>query len=139
MWGEYKPFPHAEDCDYAGLYSEAHVIDGYDATGVKYRRCFGCWVTEHDPLVMKEPGYIGTLSEWPAGRVPPGHESGLLDFGPFVYSRDYTYNPPMVEKLPVVPNPVPIAFHPINCLGKNDGKDHEGVSFRELWIDPIAR
>jgi hypothetical protein len=40
---------------------------------------------------------------------------------------------------PVLKCPVPIAFLPWQAAKVDDSKEHEGVSFAELWGDPVAR
>lgn len=128
-----KALKHSEDCPH--LYEH----QGLDATGVKYRSCFGCDAFEHDPLVFGGPLSLGHLSRWSdLEHTPYGHESGLLDF-PNCYSFDHTFSRPIENRLPIIKNPVPIAFQPTEVLAKNDAKEHEGVSFREIWTDPIAR
>lgn len=40
---------------------------------------------------------------------------------------------------PLLINPVPIAFLPWQAVKVDDAKEYEGVSFAELWSDPVAR
>lgn len=124
---------HSEDC----LHPSVH--EGRDATGVRYWTCFGCDAFEHEPLVFGRRSHLGHLSRWPdLERTPYGHESGLLEF-PNHYSLDFTFHRAEPERLPVIKNPVPIVFNPAEVIVKEDGGDHEGTSFREVWSDPLAR
>jgi hypothetical protein len=128
-----KALKHSEDCYHR------YEHQGCDVTGVKYCSCFGCGAFEHEPIVFGKVLYIGHLSRWPdPQRTPYGHESGLLDF-PNCYSLDYTFSRPIENRLPVIKTPIPIAFQPTEVIAKDDAKQHEGVSFREVWTDPIAR
>jgi hypothetical protein len=43
------------------------------------------------------------------------------------------------RKLPVVKNPVPLCFDPAAAMLKDDSFEHEGVAFRKIWRDPVAR
>lgn len=124
---------HEEDC------CRPFVSGHLDITGINVRTCFGCRAFEHDPLVFHS-GYLGHLTAWPdLEHTPYGHESGLLDFGRFTYSRDFTFHRGFPEKQPIIKAPVPVAFDPAEIIAKEDGKEHEGVPFHELWADPIAR
>lgn len=124
---------HAPDCN---MKTES---DGYDITGIRYRRCFGCDAFAHEPLALQDQ-YLGYLSRWPdIDHTPWGHESGLIDFPSRIYSLNFTFHRSGRERFPVLKNPVPLAFDPRESIGKDDSKDHEGVSFREVWTDPIAR
>lgn len=124
---------HSANCFRCGEY------DGYDITGVKWKRCFGCDVFAHEPLKFGRGGYLGSLSKWPdLEHTPYGHESDLLDF-PSTYSADYTFHRSAPERLPILKAPVPLAFNPAEKVDKDDSKDHEGVSFHEVWCDPVAR
>lgn len=40
---------------------------------------------------------------------------------------------------PVVVNPVPLAFDVLEAIHSNDGKEHNGISFAQLWADEVAR
>jgi hypothetical protein len=47
--------------------------------------------------------------------------------------------PVETPRLPIVKNPVPILFWPVDVIAKEDGKEHEGVSFAQIWADDVAR
>jgi hypothetical protein len=126
---------HSPDCGYRA------ESDGYDATGIRYRQCFACGAFEHEPLVFRDV-YLGNLSRWPdLEHTPYGHESALLDFpgAGGIYSLDWTFHREHPERLPVLKVPVPLAFDPVEVVRKDDAEEHEGVSFHEVWTDPIAR
>ncbi len=131
---------HKPDCD--RVYDGRLYVTGlYDVTGVHYSFCYRCGAFEHDPLKFgSRAGYLGSLSQWPdLEHTPYGHESALLDFSPSFYANDWTFHRDNPPRQPQVKNPVPVKFDPVDCLLKEDGNEHEGVSFRELWTDPIAR
>lgn len=126
---------HEQDCNAIRTLEERW---SYDATKVRYLHCYYCGALVHEPLKFKDSECIGYLTKWPdLQHTPYGHESGLLDieYG----ANDYTFNRPSPEKLPVLVIPVPIGFYPYHSLDKDDAKEHEGVSFRELWTDPLTR
>lgn len=46
---------------------------------------------------------------------------------------------PIIRSMLTLKCPVPIGFLPWSATKVDDSKDHKGVSFAELWADPVAR
>jgi hypothetical protein len=98
--------------------------------GIDYWVCGSCGAVCHPPLKF--------LGSQRTGSVPDG-DLFRPDFFGITEMRADEPLPRRYEKPPVMRNPVPLAFYPALAMSRDDASEHEGVSFRMLWGDAVAR